>query len=173
MEIVKEILLVTLPALLVLITAWLILKKSIDNDRDRRRQEIVLQNTRTITPIRLQAYERLTLFLERISIESLVMRIYKQGMDSRQLHTELLSTIRSEYDHNLSQQIYVSPQVWEVLKTAKSNTIKLINTGVEKIPPTASGSDLSRFLLESVMELDREPTQVAIEMIKKEVAGIM
>jgi hypothetical protein len=173
MESVKDILLVTLPSLMVLLSAWIVLRKSIENDRDRRRQEIILQNARTITPIRLQAYERLTLFLERISIESLVMRVYKQGMDSRQLHTELLSTIRSEYDHNLSQQIYVSPQTWEVLKTARSNTIKLINTGVEKIPPTASGSDLSRYLLESVMELDREPTQVAIEMIKKEVGSIM
>jgi len=173
MEIVKDLLLVTIPALLVLITAWLVLRKSFDNDRDRRRQEIILQNARTITPIRLQAYERLTMFLERISVESLIMRVYKQGMESRQLHTELLSTVRSEYDHNLSQQIYVSPQSWEVLKTAKTNTIKLINTGAEKIPPTASGADLSRFLLESVMELDKEPTQVAIEMIKKEVASIM
>ncbi|TFH33946.1 MAG: hypothetical protein E4G95_08970 [Bacteroidia bacterium] len=173
MEIVKDLLLVTIPALLVLITAWLVLRKSFDNDRDRRRQEIILQNARTITPIRLQAYERLTMFLERISVESLIMRVYKQGMESRQLHTELLSTVRSEYDHNLSQQIYISPQSWEVLKTAKTNTIKLINTGAEKIPPTASGADLSRFLLESVMELDKEPTQVAIEMIKKEVASIM
>lgn len=173
MEIVKELLLVTIPAVLVLITAYLVLKKSIENDREKRRQEIILLNARTITPIRLQAYERLTLFLERITIESLVMRIYKQGMDSRQLHKELLNTIRAEYDHNLSQQVYVTPQAWEVLNTAKANTIKLLNTSIERIPPTASGADLSKYLLESVMELDREPARVAIDFLKKEVGSMM
>lgn len=173
METAKELLLVTIPALMVLITAWLVLKKSIENDRDRRRQEIILQNARTITPIRLQAYERLTLLLERITIESLIMRIYKQGMDSRQLHTSLLNTIRSEYDHNLSQQVYITPQAWEVIKTAKTNTIKFLNTSIEKIPPTASGADLSKYLLESVMELEKEPAQVAIEFLKKEAGSMM
>jgi hypothetical protein len=172
-EIAKEIFLVTVPALFVLLTAWLILRKTLESDRDKRRQEIILQNARTITPVRLQAYERLTLLLERISMESLVMRNYKPGMDSKQLHTELLNSIRSEYDHNLSQQIYITPAAWEVIKTAKTNTIRFINTSTEKIPPNASGADLSRFLLESVSELDKEPAQVAIECLKKEVSSVM
>lgn len=173
MEIVKEILLVTLPALFVLLTAWIILRKTVESDRDKRRQEIILQNARTITPVRLQAYERLTLLLERISMESLVMRTYKPGMDSKQLHAELLNSIRSEYDHNLSQQIYITPAAWEVIKTAKTNTIRFINTSTEKIPPNASGADLSRFLLESVSELEKEPAQVAVDYLKKEVSSVM
>ncbi|HCC71700.1 MAG TPA: hypothetical protein DEQ09_11190 [Bacteroidales bacterium] len=173
MDILKEILFVTIPAFLVMLTAYLLIRKTIENDRERRRHEIVLQNSGTITPIRLQAYERLTLFLERISMESLIMRTNKQGMDSKKLHTAMLSTIRSEYEHNLAQQIYVSPQVWEVIKSARSNTIKLINTIAEKIPPTASGSDLSKNLLETVMEMDHEPAKVALDFLKKEISRML
>jgi len=173
MDIVKELLFVTIPALLVLLTAYLLIRKTIENDREKRRQEIILQNSRTITPVRLQAYERLTLLLERIAMESLIMRANKQGMDSKTLHRTLLTTIRSEYDHNLAQQIYVSPQAWEVIKSARSNTIKLINTVAEKIPPTASGSDLAKNLLEAVMEMDQEPAKVALDFLKNEISRMI
>lgn len=173
MEILKDILLVTIPALLVLLTAYFLIRKTVENDREKRRHEIILQNSRTITPVRLQAYERLTLFLERISMESLIMRTHKQEMNAKKLQSTLLATIRSEYDHNLAQQIYVSPQAWEVIKSARSNTIKLINTVTEKIPPTASSSDLSRNLLETVMEMDQEPARVALDFLKKEISSML
>ncbi|MEE4214606.1 MAG: hypothetical protein V2I34_06035 [Bacteroidales bacterium] len=173
MEIVKDILLVTIPALLVLLTAYFLIRKTVENDREKRRHEIILQNSRTITPVRLQAYERLTLFLERISMESLIMRTHKQEMNAKKLQSALLATIRSEYDHNLAQQIYVSPQAWEVIKSARSNTIKIINTVTEKIPPTASSSDLSRNLLETVMEMDQEPARVALDFLKKEISSML
>ncbi len=173
MEILKEVLFVTIPALLVLLTAYLLIRKTIENDREKRRHEIILQNSRTITPVRLQAYERLTLFLERISLESLIMRNHKHGMDAKNLQSSMLSSIRSEYDHNLAQQIYITPQAWEVIKSARSNTIKLINTVSEKIPSTASGSDLSKNLLEAVMEMDQEPARVALDFLKAEISRML
>ncbi len=173
MEIAKEIMLITIPALLVLITTYIVIKKTVDNDSDKRRSEIILQNSGIITPIRLQAYERLTLFLERISIETLIMRTNKAGATTKELQTAMLMSIRSEFDHNLSQQIYITPQAWEVLKNAKTNTIKIINTGAEKLPPNATGSDFSRYLLEALMEIDKEPSKVAIDYIKNEVSRMM
>ncbi|MBS0011155.1 MAG: hypothetical protein KFF49_07085 [Bacteroidales bacterium] len=173
MEIAKDILLVTIPALLVMLTAYLLIRKTIQNESERRRHEIILENSKTITPVRLQAYERLTLFLERISIESLIMRTNKKGMDAQKLHSAMLATIRSEYEHNLAQQVYVSPQAWEVIKSARSNTIKLINTIAEKIPSTATGSELARNLLEAVMEMDQEPARVALEFLKKEISRML
>ncbi len=173
MEIAKDILLATIPALLVLITTYIIIKKMIENDRDKRRSEIILQNSSTITPIRLQAYERLILLLERISIEALIMRTNKAGLTTKELQSSMLNSIRSEFDHNLSQQIYITPQAWEVLKNAKTNTIKIINTSAEKLPPNATGSDFSRYLLEALMEIDKEPSKVAIDYLKSEVAGMM
>lgn len=173
MEVLLDILQITVPSLLVFLTAWLLMRNMIRNDQDKRRQEIILQSGRTITPIRLQAYERIVLFLERISLESLLMRINTPGMSAAELHSALLNTIRSEFEHNLSQQIYMTQQAWEVVKNARSNSIKLINTEFEKAPEKATAMEFSRQLLGMVMQLEKEPTKTAIEYIKNEVARIM
>ena len=137
MEILADILKITIPALIVFFTAWVLLRNMIKNDQDKRRQELILQNSRTVTPIKLQAYERIILFLERISLESLLVRVSSPDMTASQLHSALLSTIRSEFEHNLSQQIYMSQQAWEVVRNARSNMIKIINSEVEKMPAKA------------------------------------
>jgi len=173
MEVLLDILQITVPSLLVFLTAWFLLRNMIRNDQDKRRQELILQNSRAIIPIRLQAYERVVLFLERISLESLLVRTNTPGMSAAQLHSALLNTIRSEFEHNLSQQIYMSQQAWEVVKNARSNTLKLINTEFEKAPETATGLEFSRSLLEKVMEIEKEPTKTAVEYIKNEVARMM
>jgi hypothetical protein len=170
MKNVYDILLMTIPALIVFVTAWVLLRNLMKNDQDKRRQEIVLQNTKTIAPIRLHAYERLILFLERISLESLLVRVSSPDMTAAQLHSALLTSIRSEFEHNLSQQIYMSPQSWEVIRNARSSTIKMINTEFEKLPANAGGMALSQLLLQSVMQMDKEPTRVAIDFIKAEIA---
>ena len=173
METFFDILKITIPSVIVFLTAWVLLRNMIRNDQDKRRQEIIMQNSRTILPIRLQAYERIVLFLERVSLESLLVRTNTPGMSAGQLHSALLNAIRSEFEHNLSQQIYMSQQAWEVVKNARSNTIKIINTEFENMVNTASGLEFSKKLLERVMELDKEPTKAAVEYIKNEVARIM
>jgi len=173
METVADILKITIPGLLVLITAWLLIRNLLKNDQDKRRQELILQNSRTVTPIKLQAYERIVLFLERISLESMLVRISTPSMSARQLHSDLLTTIRSEFEHNLSQQVYMSPQAWEVVRNARSNMIKIINGEFEKMPETATGMDFSRKLLEAVMALEKEPTRAAIDYIKGEIGRMI
>ena len=173
MEIFADILKITIPALVVFFTAWLVLRNMIKNDQDKRRQELIIQNSRTVIPIKLQAYERIILFLERISLESLLVRVSTSNMSASQLHSTLLTTIRSEFEHNLSQQIYMSPQAWEVVRNARSNLIKMINSEAEKIPGNGPGIDLSKQLLNRVMELESEPTRAAIEYVKSEVARMI
>ena len=170
MELLADILKITLPALAVFFTAWILLRNMIRNDQDRRRQEIVMQGTRSVTPIKLQAYERIVLFLERISLESLLLRVSTSGMNAGQLQSALLSAIRSEFEHNLSQQIYMSPQALEVVRNARSSVIRLINSEAEKMKDSDPSIELSRQLLARVMELEKEPTRVAIDFIKAEVA---
>lgn len=173
METFYDILKITVPALLVMLTAWLVLRNALKADQDRRRQEIILQNSKTVTPVRLQAYERIVLFLERISLESLLVRVSSPDMNAAQLHSALLTTIRSEFEHNLSQQVYMSPQAWEVVRNARSNMIKLINTEFERLPASSSGMVFSKQLLEKVMELEKEPTRAAIDYVKAEIGRIM
>src|SRR5450759_1750643 len=107
MEAFTDILKITIPSLIVFLTAWVLLRNMIKNDQDKRRQELLLLNSRTVTPIKLQAYERIVLFLERISLELLLVRVSSPDMTAQQLHSAMLSTIRSEFEHNLSQQIYI------------------------------------------------------------------
>jgi len=173
METLSDILKITLPALIVFFTAWILLKNLMKNDQDKRRQYLILQNSRTIIPIKLQAYERIILFLERISLESLLVRVSSTNMSASQLHSALVTTIRSEYEHNLSQQIYMSPQAWEVVRNARSNMIKIINSEAEKMPASASGMELGKLLLEKIMELEIEPTRAAIEYVKGEVSRMI
>jgi hypothetical protein len=173
MEIFADILKITIPALLVLLTAWILLRNMIRNDQDKRRQELILQNSRTVTPIKLQAYERIILFLERISLESLLVRVSSSEMTATQLHSALLTTIRNEFEHNLSQQIYMSPQAWEVVRNARSSMIKIINSEAEKLPPGSSGMMLSKQLLEKIMELEKEPTRTAIDYVKGEIGRMI
>ncbi|NSW94036.1 MAG: hypothetical protein HPY62_04915, partial [Bacteroidales bacterium] len=96
MELISEILKITIPSLIVSITVWLTLRYMLKSDQEKRRQELILQSGRTVTPIRLQAYERIVLFLERISLESLLVRVSSPDMTVAQLHSALLTTIRSE-----------------------------------------------------------------------------
>jgi MFS superfamily sulfate permease-like transporter len=173
MEAVTDILMITIPALIVFFTAWVLLRNLMRNDQDKRRQELILANSRTVTPIKLQAFERIVLFLERISLESLIVRVSSPDMTASQLHTTLLNAIRNEFEHNLSQQVYMSPQAWEVVRNARSGIIKIINTEAEKMPPTATGFDLSRQLLQAIMELDKEPTRVAIDYLKGEIGRMI
>jgi hypothetical protein len=169
MELLLDILQITIPALMVFLASFFVLRGLLSNEQDKRRQELILQNSRTVTPIRLQAYERIVLFLERISLESLLVRSNTPGMTAEQLHSALLNTIRSEFEHNLSQQIYMTQQAWEVVKNARSNTIKLINTEFEKTNEQSTSLEFSRMLLSRVMDLEKEPTRTAIEYIKNEV----
>ncbi len=169
----SEILKITIPALIVFFTAWVLLRNLMKNDQDKRKQELILQNSRTVIPIRLQAYERIILFLERISMESLLVRVSNYNMTASQLHTALVSTIRSEYEHNLSQQIYMSQQAWEVVRNARSNMIKIINSEAEKMTETATAMEFSKLLLERIMELEKEPTRAAIDYVKGEVSRMI
>lgn len=173
MEVIFDLLKITLPAFIVFLTAWLVLRYMIRNDQEKRRQEIVLQNSRTIIPIRLQAYERIVLFLERVSLESMLIRTSSPGMSAQQLQSTLLATIRSEFEHNLSQQIYMSPQAWEVVRNARSSMVKIINSTFEKLLPEATSMDFSKLLIERVMEMDKEPTRVAIDYIKGEIGRLI
>jgi hypothetical protein len=164
-----EILKYVLPAFIVFMTTWLMMASFAEREKERHKMELSTKNQKLLTPIRMQAYERLVLFLERINPESLIMRISRQGMTCRQLQSEMISTIRAEYEHNLSQQVYISSQAWELVKSARSNLIKIINTCAEKVEPEAPAILLSKNILEFIMEMEKSPINVATEYIKKEI----
>ncbi|HSH53378.1 MAG TPA: hypothetical protein VK982_16745 [Bacteroidales bacterium] len=168
MTIIFEILKYILPAIIVLLASWLVLKQMIKNDQGRRNYEMISKNKQIVMPVRLQAYERLTLLLERISPESLLMRLNKPDMGAKQLQTEILNAIRSEFDHNVSQQIYISSQAWGLIKNAKSTIVQIVNSCYAKVKPNSSAFELSKMILEELMKQEKSPVSLALEYLKTE-----
>ena len=114
-----EILAYSIPALVVLAATWLVMHKLFNNEQEKRLWELKRLSQKEISPIRLRAYERLTLLLERTTPDRMLMEMNLQEMTIPQVQQQLLRTIRLEYDHNLSQQIYVSDEVWDKIIHAR------------------------------------------------------
>lgn len=168
MDILLNSLQYTIPSVVVMLTAYLLIKQYFDKEIRQQKHELLMNNQKLITPIRLQAYERLTLLLERISPENLLTRVYVQGMTAKEFKLNLSKHIRSEFDHNLSQQIYISTESWELIKLAKENLVKLLNIASRNINPSASANDLSKVILEMYLKVDTPPLKAAINMLKDE-----
>lgn len=162
-------LLFILPILIVFAGIYFLMKKLIDSFHKKWLLDYKRDGQKTVTPIKFQAYERIVLFLERISLDNLVMRIYKGGMTPKQLQSELLSAIRTEYEHNLSQQVYVSTGAWRMVRTVKEETIKIINTAASSLPENASGLEMSQLILRLVSDLKQTPSRTAIDYLKQEI----
>lgn len=154
------------PSLVVFLTAWLLLKEFFQQENKRRHADLMSDRMRISMPLRLQAYERLVLFLERISPNNLIMRTYKPEWTAKELQRQLIKSVRDEYTHNLSQQLYVSPQVWELINKAYEETLGQINALASSIDEDASATDLSQKILES--DLERSATERAMAYLKSE-----
>ncbi|WP_321298851.1 hypothetical protein [Marinifilum fragile] len=161
-----------LPSLVVFATAYFVIKAFFKRDEQKRKQEIFLNNQKEITPIRLQAYERLIIFLERIHPESLIVRENVIGMNNQQLQQKLVSAIRTEFEHNLSQQMYVSGELWKQIKAAKENIIQLINSEASQLITTDSSLGLSKAVIESHMQIQNAEIDKAIATLKNEASTI-
>jgi hypothetical protein len=164
-----EILKYTLPGILVLLATVITLRMLLRNDEKRRQAELMMENKDTMLPLRLQAYERLILFLERISPDSLIMRVNVPDMSSSQLQNELITHVRTEFEHNLAQQMYISSKAWDAVKSARNNVIKLVNDAATGLKPNSPGMSLNKKILDKLMEQNASPTASAVEFLKKEV----
>lgn len=146
---------------------------------DNRQKEQMLQMridehreaVKQVTPVRLQAYERMALYLERISPESLVLRCYQPGMDTHLLQGVMTKVIRDEWEHNLSQQVYISSKAWQLIREAKEQMIGVINSAAISIPADADPARLASTIFASVAE-GQLPTAPALEFLKREFADL-
>jgi hypothetical protein len=103
-------------------------------------------------PLKLQAYERLILLADRIALPNLISRVSQPGLSVREMQNLLVQTIRQEFDHNITQQIYVSPEAWDAIRNLKEQNLLIINQVSSFLPESADGLDLNKSLLEMVMQ---------------------
>jgi hypothetical protein len=164
-----EILYIVLPALFVLVTAYLLIDKLLRNEEKRRNFELLRESRSTIAPIRLRAYERLILVLERTTPSALILNVVKPDMTNLELHAQLLSTIRQEFAHNLSQQIYVSDEVWNYIQRAQESLLQLVNTCATHCNPANPATELAEHIIQVYNTSDEPPTESASTKLKEEV----
>lgn len=167
-----EILQITIPALLVLATAYILLDKLLKNDEKRRNFELQQRNIQVTTPLRLRAYERLTLVLERTKPTSIVLEALKPAMTCFELQSQLLTTIREEFGHNASQQIYVSNELWSAIRVTQESLIQLVNLCAAQCAVDAIGAELAEKIIQLYAQSEQSPGEVATDMLKKEVRSL-
>jgi hypothetical protein len=156
------------PSLLVFGMAYFLVKKFLDTDQKMKFAELKRAMHKDILPLRLQAYERIVLYLERISPNNMLIRVYSPGMTAADFHRELLGAIRSEYEHNLTQQVYVTNQAWEIVRGCRDELIKIINTSFAAVNPQDPGAELSKKVFENLMSQAEHPVHKALDQIKNE-----
>jgi hypothetical protein len=172
MEIQKifDVFLYAVPALITGIVAFYFFKEHTKNEDGRRRFLLHKDLQVNSLPIRLQAYERMALFLERISPTKLLIRISPTSSNKESYEALLVASIEQEFEHNLSQQIYLSDECWSIICAAKNATIQLIRKAgfLEK---TTSADKLREVILTEMME-KRAPSDAALSYIKNEVSEL-
>ncbi|HUQ67201.1 MAG TPA: hypothetical protein VM101_13650 [Flavitalea sp.] len=110
------------------------------------------ENTINPLQLQLQAYERLILLTERIALPNLISRLNQPGIAGKDMQMMLTHTIKQEFDHNITQQLYVSTEAWEAVRNLKEQNIHIINQVASYLPADVSGNDLNRQLLEMIVQ---------------------
>jgi len=168
MDVVLQIALIIFPAGAVLLTTIFFLRKETNKELRIAQIELKKQRQEYFLPNRVEAYQRALLLMERIHPGSLVMRLHNAGLPAKALQAEFLKAIREEYDHNVAQQLFVSPLAWQMVKNSKEETIKIINIAGNQMQATSTGIDLSSKIFEIVAEIGQLPTEITVEYLKKE-----
>ncbi|WP_435133176.1 hypothetical protein [Formosa sp. A9] len=165
-----NLLLYTIPALITGLIAYYFFKEHTKNEDGRRRFLLKKDLQVNSMPLRLQAYERMALFLERITPSKLLIRVQPMSADKTDYETLLINSIEQEFDHNLSQQIYISDECWNIITTAKNATIQLIRKAAMS-EKTDTANKLREVVLTEMME-KRAPSDAALSYIKEEVSDM-
>ena len=168
----SEILKFLLPSLVLFFTVRLVVMAYINNEEKKREERKTAGNSQITLPLRLQAFERLILLLERITPSQVINRALQPGMTTYHFQLMLVQNIREEFEHNVAQQIYVSPAGWVMMKSAKEEIIRLINTSASETDAGAGAGELAKNILERWVQIDQNPVQIAIDQLKAEVRQV-
>ena len=154
--------------LLLMVAAMILLSRLIrmkDAElRNGKKKELKVQALKIIMPLKVQAYERFLLYLERVQLPQLVKRVYTPGMEKGAFHLQLLQNVREEFEHNLAQQLYVSNSTWNAVVNAKEELVNQINTTFEQLKDE---EDVS-ILAQSLVALPNPMVEQAVAVLKRD-----
>ncbi len=174
MQTLFEILKYIIPAIIVLISCTIIVKRFLLTDLKEKQIAMLRDNQGTTVRLRLQAYERLVLFIERIHPRQLAPRIYQSGMNVAELQAALLFNIKTEFEHNLSQQIYVSKQVWDTVRSVKEQELNMINSIAQQLTSTDPAKELHKRMVDYILSIEGDmPIDIALQVINDEAKNVL
>jgi hypothetical protein len=163
---------ILIPASVVLYAAYLLVRSFLAKELEMKRMDIRNRSIETLLPMRLQAYERMCLFLERISPQNLLIRLNPGPIPAKEFHQLLLADIRNEFNHNISQQIFMGESVWEKIKNAKEDLVLTINDAASEMGAESTSLDLSKKIFERYLNKPVDPVAHALSELKHEIQQI-
>lgn len=166
---ISQILLSAAGGILTLVGSWYFLREDIRKLLLKPPVEKAKDDQTQLLALRLQAHERMIVFVDRLNPTNLFLRLHEQGMSAHVLQSIILNEIRSEFQHNVSQQLYISAASWTVVRKLKEDTIAMINNAVGGLPVEATGRDLSRKVLEHMAGIADNPYDLTLELIKQDI----
>ncbi len=172
-NVIVDILKFIIPSVIVFSATYIMMRQFFEEDYKKKLLELKEKNTGLITPIKLQAYERLTILLERIAPDNLIMMLSQPRQSATELRTQIINQVSEEFNHNISQQIYISSQAWELIKIIRENVLYIVDDSYKSLPENAKGTDLGKAILKELMNQKNHPTRGGIEFLKKEIALVM
>jgi hypothetical protein len=152
--------------------AFYIVKPYIDRTEAIQLLELKKATSNQTLPLRLQAYERVVLFVERVNPANMLIRMNANSYSASELHSLVVAEIRNEYQHNVSQQIYVTTKAWSVVRRVKDDTMSIVTNAVKGLPQDASGLDLSRTILKHLSTLEENPYDIATILIRQDLDNL-
>lgn len=169
MDSLSELLKYTIPAAIVLIGVYALFKTALENLIALQRQQKTVDFSKEVLPMRLQAYERIILYLERVTPNNLIVRLNDKSFNVAQFQTLLINDIREEFNHNLSQQIYMSNEAWEMVRKTKEEIIALINEAAKSLNAEDPSFELSKGIFQKVLDTQEDLVGTSLIFIKQEV----
>ena len=161
----------TLPALITGGVAFVMMQKFYNSEDSKRKFELIRENQKLALPIRLQAYERMVLLLERINPSQLLLRIAPTSTSKQDYATLLAHQIQTEFEHNLTQQIYVTAETWNMILKAKNSTVQMIRKNAIR-EDIADANKLREAIMIELTEVEA-PSSIAISFIKEELKNVL
>jgi hypothetical protein len=165
LEIVK----ITIPALVVFWTIKTIMTEYLERQYRVRQLELNKDQRQVTLPLRLQAYERLSLFCDRITIPNLILRLRTKEMTNAELRMAMVLTVQQEYEHNVAQQIYVSDELWRIIQFSRDEAIRIVTGIAETVQPNENSKALADALFKYIDESDVNIAAKTQSAIRKEI----
>lgn len=141
--------------ILAILVVALVVRWFLNSFMAQQKAAVAQESSKQVLSVKLQAYERMVLLVERLSPESLIIREQQGGLTAAQFHGLLLKSVRHEFDHNIAMQLYLNAETWSKIQLFRDELLKLINSSAAAIVPNAPSLELGRVILEQAVTVNQ------------------